>query len=146
MLVPRGRDPVGKVTEARLGENWASDGDRLMRRRVREVMGPSLPVVEGTETLEVVPWLLGYQKAVLVPLGPRVDGIVTRADMLAPQRGLNPSIPGSVHGRVLTGRVLSPHSGKALSIFMWMPNDGGGRGSPHRPAHTARGQGPSLRP
>lgn len=73
---------VGTVTEARLLAFIAQNGTEALRRAVRDVMGEALPQVPPETPVEGLVSLLEVFPAVLVAANGRVQGIVTKSDLL----------------------------------------------------------------
>ncbi len=58
------------------------DFAEMANRHVRDFMRPPSPVVDENESAGILKSLLLHRQAVLVRIGGRVGGIVTRADVL----------------------------------------------------------------
>lgn len=79
---------VGTITDSDLMEavNEGVPYDELIDLPVHDVMGQALPVVENTEPVTVVQFLLLHHPAVLVRSGGKIHGIITWADVLDPRK------------------------------------------------------------
>lgn len=86
---------VGTVTEARLLAFIAQNGTEALRRAVRDVMGEALPQVPPETPVEGLVSLLEVFPAVLVAANGRVQGIVTKSDLLraAKESARAPALP-----------------------------------------------------
>lgn len=84
---------AGTVTERNLLHFVAQHpGDlEAMRRPVREVMGEALPQVAPESTLDALVSLLDLFPAVLVAANGRLQGIVTRSDLIRGAHGTGPA-------------------------------------------------------
>jgi cystathionine beta-synthase len=74
-------DFVGSIRERALLDRIFRDPDSL-QADVAEVMSPPIPLVESQDPLEVAFAELEHGPAVLVARGGRVDGVLTRSDLL----------------------------------------------------------------
>ncbi|MGQ9719338.1 MAG: CBS domain-containing protein [Nitrososphaerales archaeon] len=78
---------VGSVSEKVLIKNLSNKESSkvLFMRRVKEVMEPTFPMVNGDTPADLLIPMLNFYSAILVMNGKRMTGIVTRADLLKPE-------------------------------------------------------------
>jgi predicted transcriptional regulator len=76
---------VGSLSESALLR--ALGGSSSRRLRVRDVLEPAYPVVDGGFPADLLPGLLGRYPAVLVAQKGELRGIVTKADLIRGLRG-----------------------------------------------------------
>jgi len=59
-----------------------ADGKNIPKMKVGQLMGDNLPVVDAAAPAPLVQEMLRYSKAVLVSRGRKIEGIITKADLL----------------------------------------------------------------
>lgn len=73
--------PIGHVSDDILTRAIV-EGKSIPKMRVGQLMGDGLPVVEAGAPAQLVQEMLRFSKAVLVMRGRKIEGIVTKADLL----------------------------------------------------------------
>jgi predicted transcriptional regulator len=79
--VLRGRDVVGSISDEILID-IAENKEKMIVKRVRDVMQESFPIIPDTSDVDVATSLLHYYKAVLIKKDGNITGIVTKADLI----------------------------------------------------------------
>ena len=79
MPVLNGRRVVGTITEESIIRNLSAD---IAEEKVKNIMGPPLPMVSEETPIDVIRPLLERHPGVLVTRGKEFAGIITRSDLL----------------------------------------------------------------
>ncbi|MEM1563371.1 MAG: CBS domain-containing protein [Candidatus Bathyarchaeia archaeon] len=79
MPVIDGYEVVGTITEESIVRKLNSN---IANERVKNVMGPPLPIVSEETSLNAIRPLLEQRQGVLVARGKKIIGIITRSDLL----------------------------------------------------------------
>ena len=80
MPVMRGPVQIGSIGETTIMRNF----DRNIKRlRVRDLIDRPFPVVDGEDSIDILPSLLDAHGAVLVSERGKIKGIITKSDLLA---------------------------------------------------------------
>lgn len=79
MPVLSGNRVVGTIMEESIIRNLSS---KIANEKVKNIMGPPLPMVSEETTIDVIRPLLERQQAVLVARNREIVGIITRSDLL----------------------------------------------------------------
>ncbi len=84
-----GERPVGSVTETHILELLAeaNNTSQLLARPVSRFMKPALPIVNEETQIEALFSLFNYVPAVLVSSADKVEGVITKIDLLAAEAG-----------------------------------------------------------
>jgi predicted transcriptional regulator len=74
---------IGSIREATIMKNLDK---RLEQFKVGEILDKPFPVVDGGDSIEILPGLLDFHPAVLVSVRGRIRGIITKSDLLETKR------------------------------------------------------------
>ncbi|HLI45751.1 MAG TPA: CBS domain-containing protein [Geobacterales bacterium] len=77
---------IGSITEQSIIEKISKrieDSERVMNEKVENFMGPPFPIVPSNAPITILFYLFLSYQAVLVSSNGKIEGIVTKADLLA---------------------------------------------------------------
>jgi predicted transcriptional regulator len=75
---------IGSITEQNIIERIAKGADerKVMNDKVENYIGPPFPIVPNNAPISLLFYILSYYQAVLVMTNGKIEGIVTKADLL----------------------------------------------------------------
>ena len=75
----QGKTQVGSITEATIMKNLDR---RIKNLQVKDILDKPFPVIDGNDSIEILPNLLDFHPAVLVNENGKIKGIITKSDLL----------------------------------------------------------------
>ena len=70
---------IGSISESTIMKNF---GRRMKNLQVKHIVDKPFPVVDGNDSIEILPSLLDFHPAVLVSERGKIKGIITKSDLL----------------------------------------------------------------